>query len=223
MISQKSGFNFFNRGFDKDIILLPGWGFDYRIFSRLDLDYNYLIPEKFAPLEFNAPGKISLFGWSQGGFGAVEFASRNPEKIEELILLSIRKSFDHARLEEIKGQLRENKRAFLYKFYLECFSKNDKEELSWFRKQLLKEYVDEIKLEDLISGLDYLSEKQINSESLQAISKIIFFHGSEDKIAPIREAEEIKAALPRAKFVCLQGSGHLPFLVNDFKTIFYNA
>jgi len=75
--------------------------------------------------------------------------------------------------------------------------------------------------EDLISGLDYLSKAMINAESLSAIKKMRFFHGLEDKIAPVKEAEEIKNYLPDARFYFMQGIGHLPHLALNFREIFY--
>jgi len=112
MISQVSKFKLLDRGFNDTLVLIPGWATDYRIFSALDLDYNYLMTDKFYPFNFNAElagflnkeriDKVSLFGWSLGGFLAGGFALKNPDRINELILISIRKKFERAALEEIK-------------------------------------------------------------------------------------------------------------------------
>jgi len=167
--------------------------------------------------------KISLFGWSLGGFLAVDFALKNLDRVDELILLSIRKEFPKKTLDEARYQLKQNKRAYLHKFYIECFSDNDKEERAWFRKYLLRAYLHKMNLEDLISGLDYLSQANINAESLAAIKKIRIFHGQKDSIAPIREAKEIKSCLPQARFICLRSAGHLPFLTKNFMGRFHNG
>src|SRR3989338_10238336 len=137
MISAKSKFKAVNRGFKDTIVLVPGWATDYRIFYNLDLNYNYLLPVDFSPAGFAdslsefldtlSIGRVSLFGWSQGGFLASDFASHNAGKINELVLAGIRKRYDCKALEEIKLKLTKNKKAFLYKFYLDCFSAADKE------------------------------------------------------------------------------------------------
>ncbi len=136
MNSQISEFSYIYRGFKEAIVLIPGWATDYRIFSNLDLNYNYLLPVRFNPLDFKKKlskeldkrgiNKISMLGWSLGGFLAVEFFSDNPERIDKLILISIRKRYDSKNLEDIAFKLKKNKKAWLYKFYLDCFSKKDK-------------------------------------------------------------------------------------------------
>lgn len=227
MISAESKFKAVRRGFKDTIVLVPGWATDYRIFGNLDLNYNYLMPVDFSPASFAdslsefldtlSIGRVSLFGWSQGGFLALDFASRNAGKINELILAGMRKRYDREALEKIKPKLTKNKKAFLYKFYLDCFSAADNEACKWFKSRLLKEYLDSMSAEQLIEGLDYLSMAGINTEALSGIKKISIFHGSEDRIAPFREALEIKSCLPQAEFIRIEGSGHFLFLNPDFK------
>jgi len=230
MISRASKFKLFNRGFQKTIILIPGWASDYRIFNTLDLNYNYLLPVEFYPFNFERDlkgildresiDKISLFGWSMGGFLASHFASKNTDRVDELILVSVQKKFKPQLLQDIKLKLKQNKRAFLYKLYFNCFSKEDEEGLSWFKGHLLMSYIDELKLEDLLCGLDYLSVTQINPESLAGIKRIRIFHGQDDKIASLDEAHQIKLELSQAEFICLSGLGHNPFLNQQFKKKF---
>jgi len=231
MLSLKSGFNFRNRGFKNTLVLIPGWATDYRIFDVLKLDYNYLLATSLCPSDFNQAlrnqldqfeiNKVSVFGFSLGGFLGSEFAAKFPERISELILLGVRKCYAPKILEGIKYEIQKNSRPWLYKFYLNCFSGADREGLSWFKKNLLKEYTHNLKLNELIWGLDYLSSHAITPGSLSKIEKIRIFHGSEDLIAPISEALEIKSDLPQAKFVCLRGAGHISFLNPVFRERFY--
>ncbi len=233
MISQVSKFKLFNRGFKKTIALIPGWATDYRIFNTLDLNYNYLLPIEYHPFNFakdlkgllnkESIDKISLFGWSMGGFLASDFASKNPDRVDELILLSVQKKFRPDLLEDIKLKLKENKKAFLYKLYLNSFSEKDKEGLKWFKQHLLMSYIDELKLDDLLCGLDYLSGAQINPGSLAGIKRIIIFHGQEDKIASLNEAHQLKSELPKAQFICLPDTGHVPFFNRQFKEGFLHG
>jgi len=231
MTSLKSEFKLLDRGFKDTIILIPGWASDYRIFAALDLNYNYLLPIKFSPFSFkedlskalnkNSIGRISLFGWSLGGFLAGDFASGSPDRVDELILLSIRIRFQRNTLKETKLKLKENAKAYLYKFYAEWFSPSDKENAPWFKKNLFSRYIRQFQPEDLLSGLDYLMHAKINPEALNSLRKIRIFHGEEDKIIPFKEALKIKSSLPNAEFVCLPQTGHAPFLNRNFKEIFY--
>lgn len=233
MISPVSEFRLLERGFKKTLCLVPGWATDYRIFSDLDLDYNYLLPVKFSPFSFKdglaellnekSLGRISLLGWSLGGFLAAEFACGNPGRIEELILVSMRENFEPKKLETIKAQLKKNKKAYLYQFYRECFSDAGGKGLSWFRKKLLRDYLSQMELESLMAGLDYLSGVRIDFEFLASLKKLTFFHGLDDKIAPLGQAQGIKAGLPQARFIDICGSGHAPFLSKDFREKFYHG
>ncbi len=227
MTSAVSKFKLLNRGFKKTIILIPGWASDYRIFNGLDLSYNYLLPVELYPFNFERDlrellssesiDKISLFGWSMGGFLASDFSSKNHDKVDELILVGVQKEFKPQLLQEIKLKLKQNKKAFLHKFYFNCFSKEDKEGLSWFKEHLLASYTDELRLEDLLCGLDYLCGAKINPESLAGIKRIRIFHGQNDKITTFEEARQINLALPQAELICLPGIGHIPFLNRRFK------
>lgn len=231
MTSPRSEFKFIDRGFKNLLVLIPGWATDYRIFSNLNLDYNYLLTTSLHPFDFekalldklDKTKKISLFGWSLGGFLAAKFASRNLNRIDELILLGICRKFCIASLKDIELKLKKNKKAYLYKFYHECFSDNDIEAFTWFKKNLLKEYIDKIGIKDLLCGLDYFSKARISPQSLMPVSKIRIFHGAKDKIVPLKEAITIKSKIPHAEFICLEPTGHMPFLNPQFRNRFYNG
>jgi len=218
-------------GFQKNLVLIPGWATDCRIFDSLGLSYNYLALVKFSPLNFAAElktrldeyaiEKVSLLGWSMGGFLACDFTAGNPERVDELILLSVREKFEQGYLREIAEKIVKNKKAWLYKFYLGCFSKSDSEGRSYFKKELLKDYVDGISSEELINGLGYLSKARIDTMALARIKKIRIFHGEADAIVPVEEAIKISSCLPQAEFISLPSLGHIIFLNKRFKAAFY--
>lgn len=210
--------------------MVHGWATDWRIFDGLELDYNYLLTVKLDTSDFNRQllgridqlkiSKVSILGFSLGGFLAAEFACVYPEKIAELILLGVRKQYERQVLESIKREITTERKAWLYKFYLNCFSKTDKEGLAWFRKNLLKEYSDNLSLDELIRGLDYLAGHALPVEPLKRIEDLSIIHGCGDIIAPLKEVLEIKAELPQARLRLLAGRGHLCFLNRDFKESF---
>lgn len=215
-------FKFIRRGYADTLVFIPGWATDYRIFSQLNLNYNYLLSTRFSADDFNAAllrqlekikmHKVSLLGFSLGGFLATEFAQAYPEKIEELILAGIRSHYPAGELSQIKEQLKKNRRVWLYKFYRNCFSRLDTQGLSWFKKNLLKEYLEKLNLRELLQGLDYLGNYFFKPEALNRLPKISIFHGSLDKVVSFSEALEIKSRLPQAGFFPLSGLGHIPFL-----------
>lgn len=233
MLSPQSEFEFRSRGFKETLVLVPGWATDWRIFDGLELDYNYLLPTKLNVADFNRQllsrmerlkiSKVSALGFSLGGFLAAEFACAYPEKTAKLILAGVRRRYDPQLLENIKLQIRLDRRPWLYKFYLNCFSKADTSGWEWFRMNLLKKYLDKLSSDELIRGLDYLATQALNLKSLKRIEDISIFHGSDDLIAPVKDILEIQADLPQAKFTLLAGRGHLFFLSGDFRERFYNG
>jgi len=221
---KPTAFKYIDRGRQNLSVLIPGWATDYRIFDRLNLNYNYLIPVSFSPFDFersllkalkkNNIEKISLFGWSLGGFIAAEFASRYADFIDELILVSIRRKYEQQELAQIKRHLMRNKKGYLYKFYTRCFYKREK--IPWFRKNFFRYYCQKLDLDYLLRTLDYLKNAQINPASLNTVKRIKIIHGEHDSIAPIQEAIDIKEGLAYAKFICIKDAGHAPFFKKGF-------
>ena len=213
--------------------MIPGWATNWRIFDGLELDYNYLLTTKLNTSDFNQQllsqleqlkiSKVSLLGFSLGGFLAAEFSSSYPDKITQLNLLGVRKCYDSQVLKNIKREILTDARPWIYKFYLNCFSKADKQGLAWFRKNLLKEYLDNLSSAELLRGLDYLASHTLHPEALKEIEDIRIFHGSDDMIAPVKEVLEIKTILPKAKLTLLADTGHLCFLNQNFREMFYHG
>ena len=226
MISaQTTKFKFINRGYSATLVLLPGWASDHRIFETLDFAYNYIIPVNFVPTAFkenllrtlqeNSLSKVSILGWSLGGFAACEFSAEYSSHIEELILVGIKQKYKQVDLELIKRYLNKNKKAYLNRFYVQCF--HDSKYLDYFKENFAKKYHEDFMLDVLLKGLDYLGTTEIKAGSLKMIKKIKIIHGEFDNIASLEEAKMVKDGLPQAEFIVVKGMGHMPFLNPDFR------
>ena len=223
-------FRFIDRGYKKSLILIPGWAMDYRIFSGLELGYNYLLPLKTHPftlaeellaiLDKKSIDRVGLFGWSMGGFQALDFALSHPARAEELILLSIRKQYDPAILEKIALKIKRNKKAFLYRFYLDCFYSCDNNGWAWFKDNLMRDYLNNFTSDELIYGLEYLAQVSISPGKLSLLPRVRIFHGEQDKISPREDMINIKSLFPEIDLVILKGAGHLPFFNPEFRRYF---
>jgi pimeloyl-ACP methyl ester carboxylesterase len=226
MRSLRSKFNFIDRGKGRAMVLLPGWATDHRIFSTLDLGYDYIVPLEYSPFHFEDElssfldgrglRKVSLFGWSMGGFLAADFAARYPEKVDTLLLAGMRRRYEEAGLVKIREYLRKNAKAFLYSFYSDCFSAGETHARTWFRKHLLKEYCTLFGAESLLNGIDYLSAACLNSAVPESVT-VRGIHGTLDRIAPPEGAAEIQKALPHIRYTMIDGAGHMPFLRDDIQ------
>ena len=111
---MKSGiFEYIERFKEDTIVLLPGWASDYRVFTNLNLEFNYLLPTDFYPYTFENNllsslkerkiKKVSFFGWSLGGFAAYSFVLKHTKLVDKLILISIRKKYKKEEIELVKS------------------------------------------------------------------------------------------------------------------------
>ncbi len=217
MVTQ---FKLINRGFSETLLLIPGWATDCMVFDSLDLDFNYLIPAPLSPDDFESTlvktlkkeslDKISILGWSLGGYLAASFASHYPEYVKDITLIGMRRSYGTDELDKARGLIKDNKKAYLYKGYKECALPGS----------LARKYIQILKTDELLEGLDYLEKASLDAGGLKGV-KIKFIHGENDKIAPVTEIEELKKDFPGAEFVVVRGASHAPFLRSDFKNIFY--
>ena len=224
-------FKFVDRKESRALVLIGGWGFDDRIFERLELGFNYFFYVDGTGDNFETElkrllverhiEKVSLFGWSKGAFLACDFAGKNPSVVDELILASLAKEYDKRDVEEIKESLSKNSKAFLHRFYRNCFAPEEAEHYLWFKKNLLKDYLEKMKAEELIKGLDALSGYRIQPGSVDKVKCVKIVHGRDDAIAPVEQAIEVAKSIGQAKFIGFERTGHLPFLHHDFKRRLY--
>lgn len=226
MTYQRSGFRPVDRGYNESILLIPGWATDSDIFGKLDLPFNYILPDKMAPYaleeaaasvfgNMKAQG-LHILGWSMGGFIAARIASKCPSIFKSVTLVSVRRQYEEDEIRKIKVYLKRNAKAYLVKFYGGLFSDEEVMERSWFDTDLLPGYLSEMKAEYLSEGLDYLSRTGLECEGLRGCD-VRFVHGDSDGIAPIEEAKAAAGRLPDAKFITIKGARHLPFMNKGFK------
>jgi len=223
LLRDATEFELVQRNQRRTIAFVPGWASDWRVFNTLNYPCNYLLPMSFhlfsfeqallSQIEQQQLKKITLFGWSMGGFLAASFAGRYPQLVDHLILVGVRRQYTQGKINEIKEHLRVNKRGFLYRFYRDCFSRQ--EHFSWFKECLLRPYCDGFKLDYLTQTLQYLAQATIDTSALAAVDKITFIHGTEDVVAPLAEAKLLSEQIPHASFMAIYGAGHLPFLNYD--------
>ncbi len=163
--------------------------------------------------------RISVIGWSMGGFIGSDLLSKCKDRITDITFVSVRKGYSKEEIEATKSYLNKNRTAFLYRFYNDCFSGEERKELSAFKTGLMKSYLNEMNMNALLEGLQYLSTSRIRPQNLAGV-KVKFIHGEEDRIAPIKEVLELKDELPDMRLIVIKGAGHIPFLKKSFKEIF---
>ena len=220
-----------DNGARQSLVIVPGWGFDGRVFAGLDWPCEWHVADgdsTLSPTDRVAQvvsglktERVSLLGWSMGGFAVCEFAGRHPELVDEVILVGMRRKYDKGELADMRRSLEKNKAACLKRFYRRCFAKEEMARYQWFKRTLLEHYLETMPAEKLIRDLDWLGQVEIRPEALGQIEQVRFVHGTGDAIAPIEEAMELVDSVPRGRLITFGQTGHLPFLRDDFTRCVY--
>jgi pimeloyl-ACP methyl ester carboxylesterase len=214
-------------GSSPEVVLLPGWATDGRIFGTLFPGVAAVVagplqadgfPDRLAAfLGAFARGPVTVVGWSLGGFLAAEFARQFPERVRRLLLIGVRRRYPAADVEAVRASLARDRRACLSGFYAQCFFPSQMAAYRTFRGGLQEEYLREIGDAFLLSGLSYLSSATLSPSALPRCP-VAFVHGGKDVVAPAAEAECL-ARESGAAFHLLQGAPHAAFLSERFHAV----
>jgi malonyl-CoA O-methyltransferase len=201
------------------IVFLPGWGFDDRILRLMHpvpswtVPVSVLDPETFESdllhfLASNELNKINIIGWSMGGMLGLHFAGKYPDKIDSLILTSLRAEWPRTEIAILQKAFAENPGNFLQDFFRKCFL-GDRDLYREFRRNLEQHYLTaaDMHIEVLQRGLKFLSEFT-PPDNTPANVPVRLIHGKQDIIAPVKEM----LTLEGADIEVIENSGHMVFL-----------
>ena len=211
-------------------MLLPGWGFDFKVFPLEGFSCNLLVPREPVPGDF--PGlfpqvlekfgiqeKVSVMGWSLGGHLAAKAARSHGDLIKKVLLVSVRKNYPEKMITDLKSQVLENRERALKKFYLSAFHPH-KEAYRAFSKRHLPRLLRLWSKADLLKGLDLLLQHPIYPCDLGTVM-VLVIHGRHDVVAPVEEMPALSSSAG-IKTVILKNQGHLPFREPCFHEILDN-
>lgn len=211
-----------------EVVLLPGWATDGRVFDGLfpratTVTTGPLRPEGFpgrlaAFLDRSgARAPVTLVGWSLGGFLAAEFARERPDRVRRAILVGVRRAYPEADVEAVREGLHRDREACLSGFYAQCFFPSQTADYRRFRASLQKEYLREMDDAALRPGLSYLAAARLSGDLLPRCP-VLLVHGERDVVAPAVEAEAVARESGRAAFHRVPGAAHAAFLSDGFRT-----
>lgn len=213
------------------LVVVPGWAFDQRIFSGLDLPFNYhffcgpslsdLDDDVMQLMSKLDDRKIALLGWSKGAFAVCAFAREHPERVDALLLVGARRKYEQQELKAMRTSLQKNKAACLKGFYRQCFAREERERYRWFKRTLLNDYLEALPTEQLAGELDWLGQVEIRPADLEGIETVQFIHGAADAIAPLEQVTALAEELPQSELIAFEQTGHAPFLRDDFARRIY--
>lgn len=226
-----------------NLIMLPGWSTDSRIWKPLEKslsDQFQLISVDWDDVESidsfekkvesalteNQLKRISILGWSLGAIAALDFAAKNPDLVDKLILISATPKFTIDKtsgyqlgwspkvVERMKKNISACPEKTLLDFYSAMFSdfENGEGKTAEFLSLIKFGEFSPRDIESLATGLDYLISTDLRESIANIQAKSIIIHGEHDNICPVESAEHILELNPRSfKIKRLSGVGHIPF------------
>mgnify|MGYP003337182778 CR=1 FL=1 len=186
---------FEDKGAKTTIVFIPGWGTDSSIFKKITGNWNSLYIDNEDPFEFSETlsqalskhniHSVILFGFSMGGFMALDYAASAPKSIKKVILTGVRQQYAEEEMKSISKMIKQNKKGFMAAFYKSCF--NEIQAYKGFKSKCLPQYLSQFSKSELVFGLHYLADTAITQTQLKKLPKITFCHGKSDNVAPINE------------------------------------
>lgn len=213
------------------IVLIPGWGFDRRIFGPIDfeapiIDAPAVLPNQFVSAlaeELDRLGveSVVLVGWSLGANLALDFAARFPRRVRHIHLLGLRPAYTREEIVAEKASLLRNPEVHLKHFYRRVFI-GHQQIWSVFERELLPAYLAAPPTELLVAGLDYLADQRPPRGALATVEATCW-HGGRDRIAPLADLLGWLNADPDTPLEVLPTAGHALFLSEDFPAAWHAA
>lgn len=164
-------------------------------------------------------GKAHILGISFGGFVALDFALRFPERVNRLVLAST--SFggpNHvapsmhvlAAFASTDGlNTAERIRKYLTVAFSPEFVETNSETVDRFCDLREKNFVPrEIYMQQLQAALSFNVEDRVS----QIGSETLVITGDKDVVVPTQNSRNLAAAIPRSKLEIISGSGHMAFV-----------
>ena len=161
--------------------------------------------------------KTAVAGHSMGGYVALAFASKYPERVSGLALVSSQTPADPPERKEGR-----------YKTAADVAEKG----IGGVVETMAPKFTGDLRLQAAarkimekqqpaayIGALKAMAERADTTATLNSFTfPLVVVHGDEDALIPIDRAREIKASIPGSHYVELRGIGHVPMLEAAEKT-----
>lgn len=200
-----------------DVILpdLRGFGASTAIDSPSGMDdYAWDIARLLDNLNIQ---KAAIVGHSMGGYVALAFARRYPERVRGLGLVSSQVLADAPERKEGRYKSAADVGANGIGSVVESMAPkftNDEKLQSYARTSMERQPP-----AAYISALKAMAERADSTSLLSSFQfPVVVIHGDADSLIPIDRAREVKAALSEAHLVEISGAGHIPMMEAKEKT-----
>jgi pimeloyl-ACP methyl ester carboxylesterase len=156
-------------------------------------------------------GKAAIAGHSMGGYIALAFTKRFPERVIALGLVSTQTPADPPDRKEGRyktaGDVAEKGTSGVVEMMTSKFTADEK------IQNVARESMERQQPAAFIGALKAMAERSDTSSLLAGLRiPVVVIHGDADALIAVDRAREVRAAVPQAYYVELNGVGHLPML-----------
>jgi pimeloyl-[acyl-carrier protein] methyl ester esterase len=202
----------------KDLVLLPGWGFDSRVWQPL----TRLLKQDFRihATTDDLPDGAVVCGWSLGALTAMQMALAQPERIARLVLIGATPRFvqandwPHAQpaalLDGFATAVATDPRTALRRFAA-LLNQGDTQ-VRRLTRELATVLAADSTATTLAAGLHALRDTDLRADIGQIRQPVLLLHGAHDALMPLAAAEWLAKHLPAARLEVFPDAAHAPFL-----------
>lgn len=155
--------------------------------------------------------KAALAGHSMGGYVALAFAKKYPQRVSGLGLVSSQAAADPQDRKDGRYKTAADVAERGVGVVTEAMTPKLSADVKV--REFVHDVIDRQSKSGVIGALKAMAERE---ELFPLLSSFLFplllIHGDADLLIPIDRAKEIKAALPSTRFVELPGAGHMPMM-----------
>jgi pimeloyl-ACP methyl ester carboxylesterase len=155
--------------------------------------------------------KIALAGHSMGGYVALAFAKKYPQRVSGLGLVASQAIADSPEGKDRRYQTA----ADVAQKGVGVVAEAMPPKLSGDARvqAFVRAVIEQQSPSAVIGALKAMAEREDLMSHLSSVTfPVVLIHGNADMLIPVDRAKEIKAVLPTAQFVELQGAGHMPMM-----------
>lgn len=160
---------------------------------------------------------IVLGGLSMGGYTALAFARKFPERLSALMLLSTRAGADSsegkANRDKTIANVKENGASVVTEAMYPKLLAPGSYAANPAAAEELQQIMRSATPEGVVGALSAMRDRADSTAMLASIKvPTLIVHGLEDQVIPYSEAEAMAKAIPNSKLELIEGAGHMPGL-----------
>jgi 3-oxoadipate enol-lactonase len=155
--------------------------------------------------------KVALAGHSMGGYVALAFAKKYPQRVNGLELISSQAAADSPERKAGRYQTAADVAQKGVGVIAEAMT--PKLSVDARVQAFVHPLMERQTPSAVIGALKAMAEREDLMSHLSTVTfPVILIHGNADVLIPIERAKEIKAVLPSAQLIEVQGAGHMPMI-----------